>query len=86
MSGFDIDWILDLDILSFDSLIGSVHRIQSQEKVENTWLQRYATQAEQKQFKKAIQPLEKAMSRGTDRPRPGTKDAQDFISEHGRGI
>ena len=86
MSGFDIDWILDLDVLSFDSLIGSVHRIQSQEKVETTWLTRYATQAEHKPFKEAIRPLEDAINRGIDRPRPGAKGAQDFIRKHGRGI
>lgn len=86
MSGFDVEWVLDLDILSFDSLVGSVYRIQSQEKVESTWLTRYATQAEHDKFKQALKPLEQAMTRGTDRPRPGAKGAKDFIAKHGRGI
>ena len=86
MEGFDIEWVLDLDILSFDSLIGSIHRIQSQEKVEGTWLQRYAMQAEHKDFKKAMQPYEKAMTAGTEKPKPAAKGAKDFIRKHGRGI
>lgn len=86
LAGFEIEWVLDLDLLSFDSLIGSIHRIQAQEKTEGAWLTRMATQAEQKQFNQAIKPLQEAMTRGTDRPRPGTKGAQDFIRNHGRGI
>ena len=86
MSGFDIDWVLDLDILSFDSLVGSVHRIQSQYKVEGTKLQRLAMNAQEKDFKAALKPLEKDMVRGTERPRPGVHGAQDFIKKHGRGI
>jgi hypothetical protein len=86
LAGFDVDWVLDLDILSFDSLVGSIYRIQSQEKFEGTWLQRYACQAEQKDFNKAMKPLEKAMTRGTDRPRPGAKGAKDFVKKYGRGV
>lgn len=85
-NGFDVDWILDLDILSFDSLIGSLHRIQCQEKVERSWLHHYAAQAKTDDFKKALKPLENGMHRGTDKPQPGTRGAQDFIARHGRGI
>jgi len=86
MEGFDIEWVLDLDILSFDSLVGSIHRIQSQTTVERTWLMRAATQAEGKQFKEAIKPFEKAMTDGTNKSQPGTKSAKDFIRKHGRGL
>lgn len=86
MEGFDIDWIMDLDILSFDSLIGSIYRIQSQHTFEDTHLMRAATQAKEEDFKKVMAPYQKAIVAGTTRPKPGTKGAKDFMRKHRRGI
>jgi len=33
-----------------------------------------------------MQPYEKAMTAGTEKPKPAAKGAKDFIRKHGRGI
>jgi hypothetical protein len=86
MDGFDIDWVMDLDILSFDSLVGSIHRIRAQDVLEKTNLARAATNATAKQFKEIMEPYKKAIVSGTEKLKPGTKTAQDFTRKYGRGF
>ncbi len=51
-SGFDLDYVLDLDLLSFDSLVSSLDRAICFEKNEAAWTSLLAAQGGSKDMKK----------------------------------
>ena len=79
-------YIMDLDILSFDSLAGSIHRIQSSKISEDALMMRSVMHADVKAFKQVLDPYFKAMTEGTGKLKPGTKTSSDFIKKYGRGF
>ena len=78
-SGFDMEWVINLDMQSFDSLINSLHRQQNSDMLRSIFAARIA-QAEEKEYKKAVKSLQKEIS-ATD-----SNDAQAFNRSFGRGI
>jgi hypothetical protein len=58
MAGLPIDWVVGLDLISFDSLSGSINRELARRDYQNVINQRFATNGEGKDFKSFLQALE----------------------------
>lgn len=78
-SGFDFEWVINLDLTSFESLIGSLERQSNAEMLRSIFVARVA-QAEEKDYKKAVRELQKGSSHGPD------DDSQRVKADLGRGI
>ena len=82
-NGFELPYVLDLDLLSFDSLVASFNRVIMTEKIEGAWTSMIAAQASSKDMKKWTKRWEQAISA------PGKVDKTDetkFLSKFGGGI
>jgi len=81
--GFDLDWISELDVLSFRALVESLERVASAEMIRAAYVAR-AAQADQKDFKSVIRDWTKsATPGGVD---PNARSGQDLLNQYGRGI
>ena len=79
MRGLDIEWVIDLDMISFGELIGSVRRNQNQIIAVEAQNLRAAFGAEVKDFTKYIKALQKD---GTSYE--GPSDAEALIARFGK--
>ncbi len=81
--GFDLEWISNLDVLSFGALMDSIERISAAEAIRAAQIARLA-QAEAKDFKKVIKDWQKAASPGgVD---PNGLSGGDLKARYGKGI
>lgn len=78
-SGFDLEWVLDLDLQSFESLMSSLERQSHAEMIKAVFVARIA-QAEEKDYKKAVRELQKGASHGPE------DDSQRIERDLGSGI
>jgi hypothetical protein len=61
-SGFPLDYVMDLDLPSFDSLVQSMNRLTASDKTEQAWTSMIAAQASGKEMKKWAKRWEAAAS------------------------
>lgn len=79
MNSLEIEWVADLDLISFMNLLNSVQRIRSQSMAEQAQNMRAAFGAEAKDFTNYIKDLE---SGGTDQGQKN--DAAALIARFGK--
>jgi hypothetical protein len=85
--GFDLDFLLDIDLLSFDAIVASYTRTTVSNKVESAWTSMLAAQGTSKDMKKWTKHWE-----GLVPGRPETRSAKSgddfgkFIGKFGGGL
>lgn len=62
--GFDINYVLDLDIESFDILVGYVLDMAAVERVEDLWTNFVATQGDKQSVKRFAQEFSPRKKKG----------------------
>jgi len=70
--GFSVEYLLDLDIESFDILVGYVLKMSAVERVEDLWTSFVSAQGDQKSVKKfaaELAPKKKGKKTDADRSR-----------------
>ncbi len=77
MNGLDLEWLMNLDLLSFDSVIGSLDREMMRKDRMTAILIRAAYGADQKGWKDLMKALD-AGDQGTDEG--------EFLKKFGGGI
>jgi len=78
MNGLDLEWLMNLDLLSFDSVIGSLDREMMRKHRMTAILTRAAYGADQKGWK----DLMKHLSEGGE----DESDEKEFLAKFGGGI
>lgn len=78
-----MEWVIDLDLLSFDALIASLHRNKYRNMIITINAVRIA-QADKNEFKKHIQSIEKESS--VTGASPATHTGKEMIAKFGRGF
>lgn len=68
--GFAIDWLLELDLASFDALTSTVLRMVYAERMEESWSRMIAAQATSKKMKGFLEPYREFVKRHNFRNRP----------------
>lgn len=78
--GLPIDWVIGLDLISFDALMGSVDREMARKDYMSLIVQRMAVNGDGKAYKDFMKDLEKRA--GFD----GPEDTGALARKFGRGI
>jgi len=76
------DYLLDLDVLTFNSMLDATTRVDSARWVQLAWLNRAAQHADQSAFTKMVQETW-GKSAPTAKPKKGIKD---LLRDFGSGI
>lgn len=83
MAGLPIDWVVGLDLISFDSLSGSISRELARRDYQSVINQRFATNGEGKDFKAFLRGLEARAELEEDKKE---SDVSRLIRDIGKGV
>lgn len=76
--GFSLDYLLDIDLISFDCIVSSYTRISASDKIESAWTGMLSAQGGHKEMKAWIKPWE-ASARGPSGYNGQSSDDMDKI-------
>lgn len=81
--GWQPEYLLDMDILSFRALHEGSQRVSASEKVSDAWMSMMASQGTVKGMKKILEPLMKLIDKTGN---AGKGNASDFLKKYGGGF
>jgi hypothetical protein len=90
MHGLDREWVMALDLLSFDSLVRSCQRIDAIEREESAWIGMIAAQGKSETMKevldsgkKLLKPYEKPQQSAKQEAKKGMAE---FLAKFPKGF
>lgn len=77
-----MEWVIDLDLISFDSLVASLERTRNRTALDQITAMRIATQADQDGYKKVVREITERCKITPD----DLDDQQRFLNDFANGI